>query len=142
MMRVLMNGAHRADATITTQRKRSRTMAASSGVLRKKVMMSRIPNFFRHSQASQKRSVGLYPYETMLKLYFGLFENRWIIAPRQRGNPTPQIASDAAATALATWAMSESQSRWGAKLNMVLPSASVLQEKTPNADFMIAGYTN
>ncbi len=78
----------------------------------------------------------------MLKLYFGLFENRWISAPRRRGNPTPQIPSDAAATAFATWASSEPQSRWGAKLNVVLPSASVLQEKTPNADWMIAGYTS
>jgi hypothetical protein len=78
----------------------------------------------------------------MVKLHFGLFENRWISVPRKRGNPTPQIASDTAATALATWASSESQSRCGAKLNVVLPSISVLQEKTPNADWMIAGYTS
>jgi hypothetical protein len=110
-MRELTNGSDRADATIAKHRKRRRMMVASSGVSRKKVMMSRIPNFFKHSHASQKRSVGLYPNETMVKLYFGLFENRWISAPRKRGNPSPQSASDAAAMALATWASSESQSR-------------------------------
>jgi hypothetical protein len=110
-MRELINGSDRADATIAKHRKRSRMMAASSGVFRKNVMMSRIPNFFKHSHASQNRSVGLYPNETMVKLHFGLFENRWISVPRKRGNPTPQIASDAVATALATWASSESQSR-------------------------------
>jgi hypothetical protein len=54
-----MNGSDRADVSIAKQRKRSRMMVASSGVLRRKVMMSRIPNFFRHSHASQKRRLDL-----------------------------------------------------------------------------------
>ena len=40
-MRELMNGSDRADATIAKHRKRSRMMAASSGVSRKNVMISR-----------------------------------------------------------------------------------------------------
>ena len=58
-MSELTNGSNMADMAIVKHRKRSRMMAASSGVLRKNVMMSRIPNFFRHSHASQKRNVGV-----------------------------------------------------------------------------------
>jgi hypothetical protein len=52
-MRELMDGSDSADTTIVTHKKRSRMVAASSGVVRKNVMMSRIPNFFKHSHASQ-----------------------------------------------------------------------------------------
>ena len=55
-----MDGSNRADTTAVKHRKRSRMPAASSGVLRKKVMMSRIPHFFRHSHASQNCRRGLY----------------------------------------------------------------------------------
>ncbi len=78
----------------------------------------------------------------MTKLNLGLLEKRWINKPRNRGKPTPHIASEAAATALAMRASSDSQSRCGAKLNVLLPSARGLQEKTPNADWMIAGYAS
>ena len=137
-----MKGSDTADTINAKQRKRSKLVAATSGEDRKKVMMSRTKNFFKHSHASQNRRVGLYPYETMTKLYLGSLENRWTNAPRKRGKPTPQIASDAAATIRATRASSESQSRCGAKLNVLLPSASVLHANTPNADWMIEGYTS
>jgi hypothetical protein len=78
----------------------------------------------------------------MVKLYFGLPANRWIRVPRKRGNPTPHIPRDAAATARPTRASSDLQSRCGAELNISLSSASVLQENNPNADWMIAGYTS
>ena len=142
----LTNGSDTANTMAEPQRKRTNTVAASPGencsVWFKKVIIRRIANFFKHSHASQWRSVDLYPFETMTKLYFGSFAFRLISRPRAIGKPTPHSTSEAAATALATPAWSESQSRCGAKLKVRLPSASVLQENDPNAVWMIAGYAN
>ena len=76
----------------------------------------------------------------MTQLYL-LEENR-IYTPSNKGNPSPHTASDVAATALAIVASSDSQSRCGARRKVLLPSARVLQEKIPNADWMMAGYAS
>ena len=59
LMRELMKGSVAALMTNVQHSKISRTVAASSGVDCRNVMVSMMPNFFMHSSASQKQALGL-----------------------------------------------------------------------------------